>query len=52
MTPKASLLVVDDELIVRDSLDKWFREEGYASWLRKAPRKLLPKWPRNALTSP
>jgi len=29
MSPKASLLVVDDELIVRDSLDKWFREEGY-----------------------
>jgi DNA-binding NtrC family response regulator len=26
---KANLLVVDDELIVRDSLDKWFREEGY-----------------------
>jgi DNA-binding NtrC family response regulator len=23
------LLVVDDELSVRDSLDKWFREEGY-----------------------
>jgi len=29
MATKASLLVVDDELIVRDSLDKWFREEGY-----------------------
>jgi len=29
MTTKANLLVVDDELIVRDSLDKWFREEGY-----------------------
>jgi DNA-binding NtrC family response regulator len=29
MNPKARLLVVDDELIVRDSLDKWFREEGY-----------------------
>jgi DNA-binding NtrC family response regulator len=23
------LLIVDDELSVRDSLDKWFREEGY-----------------------
>lgn len=29
MALKANLLVVDDELIVRDSLDKWFREEGY-----------------------
>jgi two-component system response regulator HydG len=29
MQNKANLLVVDDELIVRDSLDKWFREEGY-----------------------
>ena len=29
MAIKANLLVVDDELIVRDSLDKWFREEGY-----------------------
>lgn len=29
MSLKANLLVVDDELIVRDSLDKWFREEGY-----------------------
>ncbi len=29
MSTKSNLLVVDDELIVRDSLDKWFREEGY-----------------------
>ncbi len=29
MITKSKLLVVDDELIVRDSLDKWFREEGY-----------------------
>jgi two-component system response regulator HydG len=29
MDTKSKLLVVDDELIVRDSLDKWFREEGY-----------------------
>ncbi len=29
MSAKANLLVVDDELIVRDSLDKWFCEEGY-----------------------
>jgi DNA-binding NtrC family response regulator len=28
-TNKASILVVDDELIVRDSLSKWFREDGF-----------------------
>jgi len=29
MERKPSLLIVDDELIVRDSLSKWFREENY-----------------------
>jgi two-component system, NtrC family, response regulator HydG len=29
MGEKASLLIVDDEAIVRESLGKWFREEGY-----------------------
>jgi DNA-binding NtrC family response regulator len=29
MTDKGHLLIVDDENIVRDSLSKWFREEGY-----------------------
>lgn len=29
MSGKGSLLIVDDETIVRDSLSKWFREEGY-----------------------
>jgi len=27
--PQGKLLIVDDELSVRDSLGKWFREEGY-----------------------
>jgi DNA-binding NtrC family response regulator len=29
LTPQARLLIVDDELSVRDSLAKWFHEEGY-----------------------
>ena len=29
MSPQGKLLIVDDELSVRDSLSKWFREEGY-----------------------
>ena len=29
MTARGKLLIVDDELSVRDSLGKWFREEGY-----------------------
>ncbi len=29
MSAQAKLLIVDDELSVRDSLSKWFQEEGY-----------------------
>ncbi len=29
MSKKGNLLIVDDELTVRDSLGKWFHEEGY-----------------------
>ena len=29
MNPQTKLLIVDDELSVRDSLAKWFHEEGY-----------------------
>ena len=28
---KGKLLIVDDELVVRDSLGKWFTSEGYAA---------------------
>ena len=30
MSTKPAILVVDDEQVVRDSLSKWFREDGYA----------------------
>ena len=30
MNTRSKLLIVDDELSVRDSLAKWFHEEGYA----------------------
>lgn len=29
MNPNSSILVVDDEQVVRESLSKWFREDGY-----------------------
>jgi DNA-binding NtrC family response regulator len=43
MTTKAKLLVVDDELIVRDSLDKWFREEGYDVTVADSAQDALTK---------
>jgi len=43
MTTKANLLVVDDELIVRDSLDKWFREEGYDVTVADSAQDALTK---------
>jgi len=43
MTTKANLLVVDDELIVRDSLDKWFREEGYDVTVAESAHDALAK---------
>ena len=29
MNNKASILIVDDEKVVRDSLSKWFLEDGF-----------------------
>jgi len=43
MATKAKLLVVDDELIVRDSLDKWFREEGYDVTTADSAQEALTK---------
>ena len=43
MASKAKLLVVDDELIVRDSLDKWFREEGYEVATADSAQEALTK---------
>ena len=43
MATKAKLLVVDDELIVRDSLDKWFREEGYDVTTAESAQEALTK---------
>ena len=43
MATRANLLVVDDELIVRDSLDKWFREEGYDVTVAESAHEALAK---------
>jgi len=43
MANKAKLLVVDDELIVRDSLQKWFREEGYDVSIADSAQEALTK---------
>src|SRR6201993_4010777 len=43
MDTKSKLLVVDDELIVRDSLDKWFREEGYEVAVADSAQDALAK---------
>ena len=38
---KANLLIVDDELSVRDSLGKWFREEGYDTEIAESAHAAL-----------
>jgi DNA-binding NtrC family response regulator len=43
MATRANLLVVDDELIVRDSLDKWFHEEGYDVTVAENAHEALAK---------
>ncbi len=46
MNPKANLLIVDDENVVRDSLGKWFEEEGYSVDTASSAREALLKLPR------
>ncbi|MBZ5642298.1 MAG: sigma-54 dependent transcriptional regulator, partial [Acidobacteriia bacterium] len=42
---KARILIVDDELVVRDSLGKWFEEEGYRVETATTARDALLKLP-------
>ncbi|HYL45789.1 MAG TPA: sigma-54 dependent transcriptional regulator [Candidatus Limnocylindrales bacterium] len=43
MATQANLLIVDDEAIVRDSLGKWFREEGYDVTVAESAQEALAK---------
>ncbi len=43
MENQASFLIVDDENVVRDSLSKWFEEEGYAVDTAASAREALLK---------
>ncbi len=39
--PKGRILIVDDELVVRDSLQKWFDSEGYETGAAAGGREAL-----------
>jgi DNA-binding NtrC family response regulator len=41
MTPSLRILVVDDEAIVRDSLDGWFRQDGHQVRTAESAREAL-----------
>ena len=45
MTAKANILIVDDESVVRDSLGKWFTEEGYNVETASSAKEALLKLP-------
>ena len=45
MNSKAAILIVDDENVVRDSLGKWFEEEGYSVDTADSSRDALLKLP-------
>jgi len=46
MNAKASILIVDDESVVRESLGKWFEEEGYRVETVASAREALLALPR------
>jgi DNA-binding NtrC family response regulator len=46
MNNKAHLLIVDDESVVRDSLGRWFEEEGYNVETASSAHEALRKLPR------
>ena len=43
MNAQGKLLIVDDEHSVRDSLNKWFHEEGYEVGTAESASEALPK---------
>jgi DNA-binding NtrC family response regulator len=43
VTTQGNLLIVDDELIVRDSLSKWFCEEGYEVGVAESASEALTR---------
>ncbi len=45
MNAKANILIVDDEAVVRDSLGKWFSEEGYNVDTASSAKEALLKLP-------
>ena len=45
MNAKANILIVDDEAVVRDSLGKWFSEEGYNVETASSAKDALLKLP-------
>ncbi|MBI1983318.1 MAG: sigma-54-dependent Fis family transcriptional regulator [Acidobacteria bacterium] len=46
MNSNVGILIVDDEPVVRDSLGKWFEEEGYTVETASSAREALLKLPR------
>jgi len=44
---KGRILIVDDELVVRDSLERWFRAEGYEAQATAGARQALALADRN-----
>jgi DNA-binding NtrC family response regulator len=47
VSAKGRLLIVDDEAVVRDSLGKWFREEGYEVGLAESASEALNRLAEN-----